>query len=291
MFNLEQLAAFVAAVESGSFSAAARRLGKSQSSVSIGVNNLELDLGVTLFDRSTKYPTLTVQGERLYEQTKVVLRQADRLQSYAKGVINGVEDTIKIGIDPLVPFSVIDTALEKVAQVYPYIQVQIVKLFGDELNNAILDESVQLGLHLSAQAVPVNLEFAVIANIEWVCICSPDSEFADKETVYNEDLINFRQIVCSSMLENNAVKSIALLSQEVWQAEDQDDVIRLVEQGLGWAYAPKSMALEKEATGSLIVFSPEFKCEELYYSCDLIWKASAHYGPALQFILQQLTAK
>ncbi|MCS6036963.1 LysR family transcriptional regulator [Klebsiella pneumoniae subsp. pneumoniae] len=48
----------------GSFSAAARRLRKSQSTISTAIANLEADLGVTLFDRATRQPTLTPQGSR-----------------------------------------------------------------------------------------------------------------------------------------------------------------------------------------------------------------------------------
>ncbi|HCU2193477.1 TPA: LysR family transcriptional regulator, partial [Klebsiella variicola] len=50
-YSPEALTAFVEAVDCGSFSAAARRLRKSQSTISTAIANLEADLGVTLFDR------------------------------------------------------------------------------------------------------------------------------------------------------------------------------------------------------------------------------------------------
>lgn len=51
--SLEQLQAFVATVETGSFSAAARYLGKAQSAISTAVSNLEIDLDNSLFVRRT----------------------------------------------------------------------------------------------------------------------------------------------------------------------------------------------------------------------------------------------
>ena len=48
MYNIEQLRMFVEAVEQGSFSASARKLGKVQSAVSQGINNLEIDLNIQL---------------------------------------------------------------------------------------------------------------------------------------------------------------------------------------------------------------------------------------------------
>ncbi|RJG50509.1 LysR family transcriptional regulator [Motilimonas pumila] len=289
MLNLEQLTAFIAAAEKGSFSAAARHIGKSQSSVSIAVNNLELDLGITLFDRTTKYPTMTPQGERLYEQSKVLLRQAERLQSYAQSAVDEVEDVIHITVDPLVPLSVIDSALEKMAQAFPFTQVQLSKKFGEALTDAVLNDEANLGLHLTSKGVPDNLDFVAVEQIEWVCVCSPDSDFADMEMVDNETLIAQRQIVCTSMLENPVLNTVSKLSQEIWQAFDQDDMVRLVEQGLGWAFLPKSMAIEKEAMGTLIEFTPEFQQSELFYAADLIWKANMRQGPAMRFLIEQLT--
>ncbi len=61
-YSPEALTAFVEAVDSGSFSAAARRLRKSQSTISTAIANLEADLGVILFDRATRQPTLTRRG-------------------------------------------------------------------------------------------------------------------------------------------------------------------------------------------------------------------------------------
>ncbi|MEG2114396.1 MAG: LysR family transcriptional regulator, partial [Hafnia sp.] len=63
-YSPEALNAFVETVSAGSFSAAARRLHKSQSTISTAIANLEDDLGVILFDRSARQPVLTEQGQR-----------------------------------------------------------------------------------------------------------------------------------------------------------------------------------------------------------------------------------
>lgn len=54
--SLDQLRTFIAAVDEGSFSAAARRLNRVQSAVSGWVGALEDQIGVTLFDRSGRFP-------------------------------------------------------------------------------------------------------------------------------------------------------------------------------------------------------------------------------------------
>ena len=70
-FSLEQLYAFVCAAEQGSFSAAARKLGKVQSAVSTIVSNLELDPGVELFSHEGRNPRLTTEGEALLPRARI----------------------------------------------------------------------------------------------------------------------------------------------------------------------------------------------------------------------------
>ena len=81
-YSPEALTAFEA-VDSGSFSAAARRLRKSQSTISTAIANLEADLGVTLFDRATRQPTLTPQGEQVLSYVKAILAASERLDELA----------------------------------------------------------------------------------------------------------------------------------------------------------------------------------------------------------------
>src|SRR5690606_8448518 len=70
--TLDQLRTFIAAAEEGSFSAAGRALRRAQSVVSQTLANLELQLGVRLFDRSGRYPRLTDAGRLLLVEARAV---------------------------------------------------------------------------------------------------------------------------------------------------------------------------------------------------------------------------
>ncbi|CAM3735436.1 LysR family transcriptional regulator [Bordetella tumulicola] len=70
MDRFHELKAFIAVVETGGFSAAARKTSQSQSAISKAVNALEKRLGVALLHRSTRKVTLTDQGQRYYERLK-----------------------------------------------------------------------------------------------------------------------------------------------------------------------------------------------------------------------------
>ena len=79
MDRFHELRAFIAVVEAGGFSAAARRTGDSQSAISKAVGALEKRLGVMLFNRSTRSVTLTDQGRRYYDRTKPLVDELDEV--------------------------------------------------------------------------------------------------------------------------------------------------------------------------------------------------------------------
>ena len=70
----EEIAIFVAVVESGSFSRAAEQLGQANSAVSRAVKKLESKLGVSLLNRTTRQLSLTEEGERYFRRMQVVLQ-------------------------------------------------------------------------------------------------------------------------------------------------------------------------------------------------------------------------
>ncbi|MGR5543219.1 LysR family transcriptional regulator, partial [Vibrio campbellii] len=75
MYSFEQLKIFVTVSEVGSFSAAARKLGRAQSGVSQSIANLEIALNKVLFNRGKNTPTLTNSGKALLPIAKSILNQ------------------------------------------------------------------------------------------------------------------------------------------------------------------------------------------------------------------------
>ncbi|PQL68092.1 LysR family transcriptional regulator, partial [Acinetobacter baumannii] len=81
--NQEQLLMFQAVMETGSFSAAARKLGKVPSAVSMSIANLEIDLNLTLFERKGREPTPTAEARVLYEKTAQLLIEMNQWKQHA----------------------------------------------------------------------------------------------------------------------------------------------------------------------------------------------------------------
>jgi len=92
----QELNAFIAVIETGGFSAAARRTGDSQSSISKAIAALEARLGVTLFNRSTRAVTPTDQGQSYYDRTKPLLDEMDEADSELASSVHRVSGSIRI---------------------------------------------------------------------------------------------------------------------------------------------------------------------------------------------------
>ena len=91
--SLDQLRTFIAAVDEGSFSAASRKLLRSQSVVSEAIGNLEEQIGVQLFDRSGRYPKLTAAGSVILRDARSIITSVDLMKARAKGMSRIAEAT------------------------------------------------------------------------------------------------------------------------------------------------------------------------------------------------------
>ena len=104
--TLDQLRVFLAVVETGSFAAAARRLGRATSVISYAVANLEAQLGLALFDReATRKPQLTVAGRALLGEARTVAHGVDGLRARVRGLLSGLEAEVNLAVDVMLPTS------------------------------------------------------------------------------------------------------------------------------------------------------------------------------------------
>ncbi|QFT78186.1 LysR family transcriptional regulator [Erythrobacter sp. THAF29] len=95
-FDWNHIRAFLATVETGSLSAAARALGQTQPTLSRQVSALEDALGLTLFERGTRVMMLTASGEQLLDHVKEMAEAATRISRVATGQSETVEGVVRI---------------------------------------------------------------------------------------------------------------------------------------------------------------------------------------------------
>ncbi|MEG2900089.1 MAG: LysR family transcriptional regulator, partial [Massilia sp.] len=125
-FDLDNVRAFLAAIDHGSFSAAARALGRVPSAVSMAIANLEAQLDVQLFDRTGRNPTPTAQALALLPQARLLAEGLQRLNVHALSLSRGLEASVTLALVPelqdTVPWS---AALHALALEHPLLQVEV----------------------------------------------------------------------------------------------------------------------------------------------------------------------
>ncbi|MER9606451.1 LysR family transcriptional regulator [Mesorhizobium sp. M0243] len=117
---------FVAVAESGSLSAAARKLSASQPTLGRHIGELERALGVTLFRRGRHGYELTEAGSTLFERGKAVSEQANAFSLLALGSVEAIEGTVRIAASEVVAAYVLPEMTMRLGIEEPGIEVEIV---------------------------------------------------------------------------------------------------------------------------------------------------------------------
>ncbi|MGB0866852.1 MAG: LysR family transcriptional regulator [Granulosicoccaceae bacterium] len=141
--HLRPLAVFAAVVESGSFAAAARRLGSSRSRVSEQVAQLEAVLDVRLLQRSTRQLSLTTEGQQIYSQACVlpsILESVEALVSSPEP-----QGRVSLTINHDIAHKHLLPHLQTFSRRFPGIQLELVL---DDTTLDLIHERIDLGIRV-----------------------------------------------------------------------------------------------------------------------------------------------
>ncbi|MFB7617098.1 LysR family transcriptional regulator [Kitasatospora sp. NPDC056181] len=122
--ELRQLQYFVAVAEHGGFGRAAEGLNIVQSAVSQQIRRLERELGVTLFDRSTRHTRLSAAGERLLPEARAALAAVRQIGLVAEEVRGGRDGVLRLGTVQA-PGDRLYRALARLADSAPRLRVRL----------------------------------------------------------------------------------------------------------------------------------------------------------------------
>jgi DNA-binding transcriptional LysR family regulator len=147
MDRFHELAAFIAVVEAGGFSAAARRTGDTQSSVSKAIGSLERRLGVMLFNRSTRSVTLTDDGQSYYRRTKPLVDEMDAADRELTNRTLDVTGPIRIAVAATFGRLHIVPLIPELLSLYPGLKVDLV--LSDSIRDMV-DDRIDLAIRVGA---------------------------------------------------------------------------------------------------------------------------------------------
>ena len=157
--TITQLKYVLAVAEHKNFTLAAEKCFVTQPTLSMQIQKIEEELGIQIFDRTKKPIQLTEIGQKIVNQSKNIVNEADRIQDIVdqqKGFIGG---EFRLGIIPTVMPTLLPMFLNNFIKKYPK-----VKLIIEELNTKEIIERLNNG-HLDAAIAVTPLEEEKIKEI------------------------------------------------------------------------------------------------------------------------------
>lgn len=287
MASIEQLTCFVIAAETGSFSAAARQLGKVQSAVSTAINNLEIDANVELFDRSSRSPGLTDAGQVLLKSAQTVLHSHHEFNAHAASLSSSDETSLCIAIEQSVASPALITVLEHFSKVFPYITLELLDPGSGDVAELVRSNRADIGLMIEQEYYPQGFSFCGVGHSRVIPVSSPGFPLAQKKQVTRADLMQHRQIVGRSLDPNNQTHERYTVSPQVWLSESPFVILELLIANIGWAFLHEAVVDEKLKLGELVVLDLVYQQVDILQGIDLVWAENRTLGKAGQWLIQQ----
>ncbi|MBD8166675.1 LysR family transcriptional regulator [Erwinia persicina] len=283
-YSPESLEAFVQTVESGSFSAAARALRKSQSTISTAVANLEQDLGFTLFSRESRNPVLTENGQRALAQVKEILAASAQLDELAIRLAGEVEPCLRLAISDFWQADYHESLLQRFSTRYPDIEFECMIAEDADVIDLLQSNRAHIGVVRVQEYYPSDITVQRLQiEAQMAIYLHQDHPLAQQPRVTEADLKQLRQLRLNTWIERTPVPA-----GKVWLAQSYLLLLEMAEQGFGWSILPRWLTQQ---------FGHQ-KLRELpvpgwpqNIQVDVVWSRRTPPGPAGRWMIDQLLAQ
>lgn len=282
MASQEVLLAFVQAATQGSFSAAARKLGRSQSTISAAVASLEIDLDLILFDRSSRKPTLTPAGHVMLQRAEAILAATNRMEMSARQLAQGVEPKLTVAISDTYQSARFEAALVGFEQRYPDLELECLIAECDDLIELVQRGRAHLAFAEMQDTYPPDLVTSTVAErTDLALFVKGDHVLTRVARVDQQVLEQHRELRLATIV--NPYDSRA--KGRVWSAPSYLMLMEMAEMGFGWAALPRWL-VARFGNGSLVELTVRGWPRPVYV--DALWSRVYPPGPAGSWLLSKM---
>ena len=232
-FDFKQLQAFIAVIETGSFTAAADKLKLKQSSVSQQINNLEKSLATQFINRSQRPIQMTIAGHALYNMGKNIIRESINMQERLNLIKKGEISTIKIGL--------VDSISKTIGiDILKFIQPKVKNIYqvtgtAPNLLSSLCRGDINLAITMIHTEIPKNIRIYPLIEEEFICICPKDwPENSLDELCKNKNYIAYASNTPTGIQTINWLKWNNFHPNMQFEIENADDILQLIGCGYGW---------------------------------------------------------
>lgn len=282
--NQDQLIIFITVMEMGSFSAAARKLNKVPSAVSMSIANLEIDLDLNLFERVGREPIPTPQAQILYEKSKQLLIEMKQWKQHAFALSSGLESHLNIVVVSELLHTRWTDYIVLLEQQFPELQINIFSAPQEDALQLLMTQAADLAFMFEREQLQSSEQFVELKREVLVPVAAKHTALAALSQVSFEQIAQSRQIVVAS--RDQQIKPELLFSKQYWRTDNHHSACSMIKQGLGWGVLPLEMLNEHPELQhelkilQLLDFTPKFE-----YFVDLVWSREHQLGAAAHFLI------
>lgn len=287
--SLDHLRVFIAAAETGSFSAAGRKLRRAQSLVSQTIANLEAQLEVRLFDRAKKYPQLTGTGQALLVEAKLVVERMDGFKARAKAMAEGLEPELSAVVDVMYPMAALTKAVGFFRETYPRTPLLLYVEALGAVVQTVLDARARIGVIGSLPVIPQSVHSEPLLEVPFVTVVAPHHPMAKiRGVVPKSALAEYVQLVLTDRSTLSEGRSFGVLSPLTWRLADLGAKLEFLRAGFGWGHMPLPVVEDPLARKELVRIRIEGETAHVRMPMHAVYRKDAPPGPAGRAFIEAL---
>lgn len=253
--TINQLRAFVAVCDEGSFSGAAQKLARAQSAISHAIKALESAFDVELFERNTRKAQLTAAGRSLLPDARAVISRTEEMKNRAGAIARAGVPQVSVAVDAYFPRTHLVDCLRTLQDEFPTaaINLRITTMQGGE--NLVLDKVCALAVTIEnvPEVDPQAIERHWLREAEMVTVCAPSYPLASTPTpIPVDEFGRHTQIVVTDNRPGAEKTQQGVAGKRQWLVNDLGAKRDLLRAGLGWGHLPRHLVSEDLASGQLI---------------------------------------
>ncbi len=194
--RLEQLQAFMAIADTGSFQQAARRCGVTQSTISRQIQSLEAELGLQLFHRSAQ-AKLTLAGERFFPHARKICQEWQTAREEITSLLEGKQPELCVAAIHSVCAYYLPPILRRFCRQYPEVQLRVTALGSDRALKVLKDGLVDVAIVMNNRLLTSSAEMVVdvLYNESIQVLMAANHPLAQYDPVPWKELARYPQVV------------------------------------------------------------------------------------------------
>lgn len=253
--TINQLRAFVAVADEGSFSGAARELRRAQSAISHAIAALESALRLELFERDTRKAELSPAGRLLLPDARAVISRTEEMKNHAGSIVTTGAPQISIAVDVYFPRAHLITCLRTLQADVPAVAINLRMTTMQGGEHLVLQGTCSLALTIAdvPEVSPGAIEREWLCETRMVTVCAPDHPLAtSRDAVSREECGRHIQLVVTDNQPGAEKTQMGVAGERQWLLNDLSAKHDLLRGGLGWGHMPAHLVADDLASRKLV---------------------------------------